>query len=634
MSKVATLAHEIMRHKRLYYAGKPEIADAAFDKLEAELRQLDPEHPALHKVGADAGTGKKVRHDAPMLSLDKTYLADDVASWMDGMPVVGTVKVDGVSLSVIYEGGKLVTAKTRGDGRVGEDVTAKARWVPDLPQTLKKAPAKLEVRGELYCNETHFLKVSDEMAGLGLERPTSPRNIVAGMLGRKTHGDLTRYFNFFAFQVVDADKVLGVPTEDAVMRWLEGHGFPTPHPELIQDAAALPAYLERVKRHAEEDEVGLDGAVFAVNDIAAQRDLGVTAHHPRGKLSFKWAGETAITTIRTVSWATSRLGIVTPVAVVDAVFLSGASITNVTLHNAAHVKAYNLKAGDRIEIIRSGEVIPKFLAVAEAAPGDFAWPAACPACATALAFDGVRLKCPNQKDCPAQQIGAILNWIGCAEIFDLSEKRLSHLIDAKLVQTAADLYALKEADFLVIPQTKAKMAAKLFANVQKSRHLPLARFLSGLGIEGIGSTSWEKLLETFPGLDLLRAAKVEEIAESFGFAEKSAVQVVEGLKARSELMEALLAAGVLPSFTPAPVDTGTKPLSGKTLVITGALSRPRAEIEKAIKAAGGKTASSVSASTFAVVTDDPTSTSSKMKKARELGVATWSEEELFGVLGR
>jgi DNA ligase (NAD+) len=349
-------------------------------------------------------------------------------------------------------------------------------------------------------------------------------------------------------------------------------------------------------------------------------------------MSFQWAGETAVTTIEDLVWATSRLGIVTPVAVVQPVFLSGASITNVTLHNAAHVKAYNLKKGDRIEIIRSGEVIPKFLQVVEAAAGAYAWPQACDSCGTALSFDDVRLKCPNTKDCPAQQLGGILNWIRAAGIDDLSDKRLVPLMEAGLVKSIPDLYKLKEKDFFVIPQTKEKMAAKLFANIQSSRTLPLVSFLNGLGIEGAGATTWEKLLDRFHGLDALRAATKEEIADVHGFAETSAVQIAEGLAARKKLIDALLKVGVTPAFTAAVHDDGTLPLSGKTIVITGSLSRPRSEVEKAIKAAGGKTAGAVSGTTFAVVTDDPTSNSSKMKKARELGVLTWSEDDLWKAL--
>jgi DNA ligase (NAD+) len=248
-------------------------------------------------------------------------------------------------------------------------------------------------------------------------------------------------------------------------------------------------------------------------------------------------------------------------------------------------------------------------------------------------FDDVRLKCPNSAECPAQQAGAILNWIRMAEIDELSDRRLAPLMDVGLVKTAADLYRLSVEDFFKIPQTKDKMATKLHQNIKKSKTLPLARFLAGLGIEGAGLTTWEKLLEEFPTLKAVRAATAAEIAEVDGFAEKTAEQIVDGLARRAAWIDDLLAAGVEPK-APETSTSRDGPLSGKVLVITGSLSRPRAEVEKAIKAAGGKMGSAVSKTTFAVVTDDPDSGSSKMKKAQQLGVRTWSEKDLWEAIGK
>lgn len=639
-ARVQELAEAIIKHKRLYYAGHPEISDQAYDRLEDELRRLSPEHPALAAIGSGVASsgGVKIKHDRPMLSLQKTYARDELVAWMGEEVVVGTVKVDGVSLSVIYENGIMTLAKTRGNGQVGEDVTDKIRWVSDVrPRLMQDAngqnfEGRFEIRGELYCTESSFLKLSDAMVALGLERPTSPRNIVAGLLGRKSHVDLARWFNFFAFSVVDYSANLRLQTESEALDWLGMLGFRLPYPKTLKKADEVDAYLEFVKELVESDEVGIDGAVFSYNSFARQHALGNTSHHPRYKMSFKWQGQTAISIIKDVIWATSRLGLVTPVAVIEPVILSGASIANVTLHNAAHVRAYNLKAGDRIEVVRSGEVIPKFLQVIEAAPGTYRWPKACPACDTALVFDDVRLKCPNIASCPAQRLGSILNWIRCAEVDDLSEKRLQHLIDRGLVSTIPDLYRLKLEDFYVIPQTKEKMAAKLYSNIQKSRSLSLARFLNGLGIEGAGLTTWEKLLEAFPGLAALRAANPEQIIAVEGFAAKTAEQIVTGLQQRRGLIDELLAVGVKPDESAVlPANEGGK-LSGMTLVITGALSRPRAEVEQAIKAAGGKLTSSVSKSTTAIITDDPTSGSSKMKKARDLGIEVWNEADLWALL--
>lgn len=635
--RVAFLAQEVMRHKRLYYAGRPKIEDRDFDRLEAELRALAPDHPALRFVGTDLiSESRKVQHDRPMLSLEKTYVLKDLNEWIDGHAVVGMWKIDGNSLSLIYRRGKLTLAKTRGDGRVGEDVTDKIRWVGDVVPVLggpgEELPEVVEIRGELFCQNEAFLWLSGEMVERGLERPTNPRNIVAGMLGRKTNFDLARNFSFVAFDVELVGQPAVFKREWSKMTWLQAQGFKLAGAELLKSREACEPYLESVKGVMDLGEVGVDGVVFVYDDVSLQHEIGETSHHPRYKLSYKWQGETAHSVITGMTWATSRLGNVTPVAVIEPVFLSGATLTNVTLHNAAMVRANNLKTGDRIEVVRSGEVIPKFLAVVEAHPGTYHWPESCPSCGGVLEFDEVRLRCPNEKGCPAQQARGILNWIQNAEIEDLSEKRLEQLLELGLVQEIPDLYRLTKDDFLKLPQTKEKMATKLFKNIEKSRQLPISKFLSGLGIEGAGRTTWDKLLEVFHGLDGLLAATESDIAAVEGFAEKSGQQIVSGLKAKSALIAKLLNAGVQPQRSAARGGAALS-LKGKQIVITGALTRPRSEVEDAIRAAGGSPGSAVSKNTYAIVTDDPASESSKMKKGRELGIPVWNERKLWEFIG-
>lgn len=627
--RVHLLASEIMRHKQLYYAGKPELADVDYDKLEDELRGLAPEHPVLSIVGSIniESSNPKVTHDPPMLSLDKTYDVKVLLKWASQHDVVGTLKVDGTSMSLVYNKGRFVRAKTRGNGREGEDVTAKLRWVADAIPEIKDAE-NFEIRGELYCSESNFLKLADEMVALGLERPTSPRNIVAGILGRKVHGELARFFNFFAFDVIGLNSF---KTEMQKVEWLGQRGYRLPEPRLLRTAQDVERYLDHVRELMEEDEVGCDGAVFSYNALELHDELGATSHHPRYKISFKWQGSTAKSKITRIDWATSRLGVVTPVAVIEPVELSGATITNITLHNAAHVKAYNLKPGDVIELVRSGEVIPKFLSVVAAASGHCQLPKKCPSCTGVLVADDVRIKCTNQTSCPAQQSGMILNWIKAVGIDDLSDKRLQTMIDMGLVESIPDLYRLTTQKLLTLPATKEKMAQKLFENIQATKTMPLAMFLNGLGIEGAGQTTWEKLLEVFPDLDAILSAKVEDVVAIDGFAEKSSEQIVTGLQQAKSLIKKLLAVGVTPR-QPEIVTDG--PLSGMILVITGALSRPRKDVEDMIKAAGGRTGSAVSKTTSVLVTNETDSTSSKMIKAKSLGVKIWSEEKLYQSIGK
>jgi len=626
--RVHWLAAEIMRHKQLYYAGKPEISDLDYDKLEDELKGMAPDHPVLRVVGAvnlESGN-PKVIHDVPMLSLDKTYDTKALLKWAEGHDIVGTLKVDGTSMSLVYRNGNFSLAKTRGNGREGEDVTAKLKWVADAIPSISES-RDFEVRGELYCSESNFLKLADEMVALGLERPTSPRNIVAGILGRKVHGELARFFNFFAFDVIGLD---GFKTEIQKIEWLTHRGYRMPEPKLLKSSRDIESYLTHVRELMEEDEVGCDGAVFSYNSLELHEELGATSHHPRFKLSFKWQGATARSKIVRIEWATSRLGIVTPVAVIDPVELSGATITNITLHNASHVRAYNLKPGDLIELVRSGEVIPKFLSVVASASGASQLPKICPSCHSALVADDVRVKCVNYESCPAQRAGAILNWIRAVGIDDLSDKRLQIMIDTGLVESIPDLYKLSVEKLLTLPATKEKMAQKLFDNIQETKSMPLAMFLNGLGIEGAGQTTWEKLLEFFPSLEKILDAKVEQVVAIDGFAEKSSQQIVVGLHRSKSLIKKLLAVGVSPSI---PMVTTDGPLSGRILVITGALSRPRKEVEDLIKEAGGRTGSSVSKTTSVLVTNETDSNSSKMVKAKALGIEVWSEAKLYSALG-
>lgn len=629
--EIALLAESILHHKRVYYAGKPEISDAAYDKLEQRLRALAPDHPVLSLIGstAELETGVKAKHARPMLSLEKTYEEADLIAWADGRPLVATAKIDGVSLSLIYEKGRLVLAKTRGNGRIGEDVTAKAMWVADCLPELSQA-LDCEVRGELVCYSTQFDKLAQEMEHLGLERPTNPRNIVAGILGRKQHGELARYFHFFAFEWIAE---VPLKTEGERFAFLEREGFTLPPWCMVRTNGDITAFVASMKTLWQEGSLGIDGAVFTFDDLALHASLGETSHHPRYKLSLKWAGEVGESIIRQIHWATSRLGNVTPVAWIDPIPLSGATISQVTLHNAAHVQAFQLKVGDRIEIVRSGEVIPKFLRVVHPGPGNVDVPSLCSACSRMLTFDGVRLQCTNNT-CPAQVAGAILNWIQCAEIYDMSEKRLQSLIEHGMVKEIADLYRLTVEDFLQLPLTKEKMANKLVANIATSRSLPLPRFLAGLGIAGMGVTSWEALLETFSSLDALRNASEEAIANVDGFAAKTAGQIYSGLQERSPEIDRLLEVGIKPEFAPANANPSDRPLAGKTFVITGSLEQPRKDVIAAIKKAGGKVVGAISAQVDALIIADPASTSTKARDARALGVPLWSESDLRNHLPR
>ncbi len=623
---VTSLAHQLIKHRDLYYKGVPQISDEEYDQLEEQLRALSPNHPLFSNVGSeDAGLGKKVSHSLPMLSLAKTYHLKDLLTWQDGKSILGTWKIDGNSLSLIYQNGKLVQGKTRGNGQVGEDVTKKIQWVSDCVPQVPKVSSNFEVRGELVCTSTDFIQLTKEMERLGLEKPTNPRNIVAGILGRKQHLSLARFFRFYAFDLIMTEAPF--TKEEGMFKHLASWGFSLPPYEVLKSSNDLENYLDQVKSEMQKGDIGLDGAVFTYNERHLHAELGSTAHHPRFKMSFKWQGETAHTEILEISWLTSRLGVVTPVATVKPVYLSGAKISNVTLHNAGYVKCFSLKVGDHIEIVRSGEVIPKFLKVVKPAAGTPVMPDHCSACKGELLQEDIRLRCLNG-ECSAQVLGRLMNWVKAVEIDGLSDKRLAALIDQGLLNSMSDLYLLAIEDFLKLPATKEKLASKLHSEIQKSKNVSLPLFLKGLGVTGGGQVTWEKLLDHFPSLEKLQQASPEEISNISGFAEKTGVQIVQGLKDKSTDIKKLLANGVQP-YLP---KTSLKPegkLKGKSFVLTGAMSLSRAEIKKLITSQGGVVSGAVSSSTTALVISDLNSTSTKAKKARELGIPLWSEEDLM-----
>jgi DNA ligase (NAD+) len=628
--EVNELVKLILHHKKAYYGGKAEISDPQYDRLEETLKALIPDHPVLSLVGdGEESQFRKISHNVPMLSLAKTYELQDVLDWAEGQEVMATLKIDGNSLSLVYQSGELKIGKTRGNGREGEDVTDKIRWVSEC---IPKIPLNghVEVRGELYCSDSSFLELADEMVSRGMERPSNPRNIVSGILGRKQHQDLARYFNFFAFELLDSTGFAPFTTEVQKFESLQSFGFKLPDHKLCPGPDDVSSYLQFAQSFMEEGDVQVDGVVFSFNELAKHRELGSTSHHPRYKLSFKWAGETAVTVIQDIVWATSRLGIVTPVAIVEPVYLSGANLTNVTLHNAAHVSSYNVKVGDQIEIIRSGEVIPKFLSVISSSPGVSKLPEKCPSCGSTLNFDGVRLLCNQNTTCPAQISGTILNWIRAVDIEDLSDKRLQLLIDHQLIRTIPDLYRLKMEDFLKLPNTKEKMAQKLFENITASKNPTLAKFLRGLGIGGLGQASWIEICRHYGTLSGVRTLNATDLLKLDGFADKTAAAVVEGLERVSPIIDELLSLGISPVESTEKKGVGV--LSGMTFAITGALSKPREYFEELIETNGGKVVGSVSKKTSILLTNESASSSSKAKKAADLGVKIWTEVQFLEAL--
>jgi len=620
--RVKELELLIKKHKSLYYQGTPEISDADFDKLELELKKKDPNNSVLSLIGTEVKSTNKISHKTKMLSLDKVYELAELEKWVEKNAVVSTYKIDGISCSLVYEKGKLVIAKTRGDGSEGENITSKVMWIDEIPKNLENNKIDCEIRGELYCSEKSFVSLAEKMIEMKLDRPSSQRNIVAGLMGRKDHVELSSYLNFKAFDVLSEDKIFKEEIDKS--HFLKKMHFDTPPIELHKNFKSLEESIHEAQEFMSEGDYQIDGLVITINDISLQNELGETAHHPRYKMAFKFPGESKETKIEDIEWSVSRNGILTPVALVSPIELSGAVVSRVTLHNYGMVKINNLKKGDLIEIIRSGEVIPKFLSVKKEAKGEFEKPLHCPSCDGPISEVDIRLICENEK-CPVRVRESINNFVKKIGIEDLSEKRLDEMIKKGLVATIPDLYRLDPEKLLTLDKTKDKLANKIYENINKSKNVELIVFLSSLGIQGGAYNKCEKVVHAgYETLEKVMTITIEQLIDIDGFAEKSATDFFQSLIDKSDMIQELIELGL----TIKSEEKFESKVTGVKICITGSLSEKRSVIEDRIRKNGGIVVSSVSKNTDLLVTNEQTSSSSKFIKAGELGIKVITEDQL------
>lgn len=531
-----------------------------------------------------------------MLSLQKTYNIEELKKWKKEKETISIFKIDGVSCSLIYEK-DLILAKTRGDGEFGKNITDKVRYI-DLPSGYEG-----EVRGEIFCSKQNFIKLKEEMKKRNLDLPSNERNIVAGLLGRKSDIDLCKYLSFFAFDLLED------LTEQDKLNKLKKLKFNIP-----PYSKEIDSFLDKAQKFMENGDYLIDGVVVSFNNI--EDKVGYTSRHPKYKMAFKWNTEEAITVINKIDWQISKNGILTPVAKVKPIKLSGAKISNVTLHNYKNVVSYDLKKGDEIRVIRSGEVIPKFLGVKKSSKEDFIVPSHCSFCKTELKNDDVRLYCPN-KDCSGSKFKRLEYFSKALGIDDLSEKRLKAM--KNFVKNEIDLFSLKKEDLLTLDLFQEKLSDKIIKNINKAKKTTIFKFLDALSFE-LGSNHVTKLLlkEGVKSIDDLMNLKEIKIK---GVKEKRETAYLNSLKENKDLIYKLIDVGFEISF----------PVDSLKFVITGKLSKPRKELENLIKDNGHMVSSSVSNDTSYLVCNEKSS-SSKYKKAEKLNINIITENELIGLL--
>jgi len=660
--RIEQLRSEIRKHDYLYYVlNQPEISDRQYDKLFAELQVLEQANPQL--ITPDSPTQRvsgrplegftTVRHAVPMLSMDNTYNAEElrafderVAKGLGGRDYdfVVELKIDGVAISLRYEDGILVTAATRGDGEVGDDVTANVRTIKAVPLVLlggRKIPAVLEVRGEVYMPTHSFVELNKLRTEAGEQAFANPRNAAAGSL-KLLDARITaeRNLAFFAYSIGE----LSEPLAENHYQTLQGFkklGLPV-NPN-IKKAGDIDKVIDICLGWSEKRlDLGyqIDGMVIKVNRFDQRDILGATGRAPRWCISYKFPAEQAETIVESIDVQVGKSGILTPVANLTPVQLSGTTVKRASLHNFDELRRLDVRCGDTVVIEKAGEIIPQVVEVKKqsrpAAAVPFKVPKRCPNCGSAVARDedGVYIRCLNP-NCLGQLKERLKYFAGRGrmDIENLGDALIEQLVDTGLVKNFADLYKLQKPDLIELERMAEKSADNVIAAIEKSKTQPLWRLVTALGIRHIGGQSAQILVEHFGSLEALMKSDKGTLEGIDQIGPKMAESVYEYFRDHKNraVIDELLAAGVKPQ-RPKAVTSRTDELAGKTIVVTGTLQNfTRQQAEYTIRQAGGKPSSSVSKKTdFLLAGKEP---GSKLDKAKKLGVKVINEKQFLEMLG-
>ena len=662
LAEAEKLRREIRHNEYLYYVlDAPEITDAEYDRMMVRLRELEARYPdsipadsPTQRVGGRASSQfTEVRHLEPLLSLGNVFSAEELSAFDErvrsGLPAGSKVeyvmepKIDGLACSLIYENGKLVRAATRGDGVVGENVTANVRTIRSIPLTLKvpegeAVPELLDVRGEVYMPRQAFMRLNEQRAERGESEFANPRNAAAGSL-RQLDPQVTasRSLSFFAYYLVGEG---AQPKHSESLALLARYGFKvSENYKVVENIDEAIKYIGDFNELRQGLSYDTDGAVIKVNDVYQQRILGATGKDPRWATAYKYPPEQAETTLEDIDWRVGRTGVLTPTAVLTPVKLSGSVISRATLHNEDFIRAKDIRIGDRVIINKAGEIIPEVLrVVAEKRTGDekeVEIPSVCPECGWRVERQGeeAAIRCTNPH-CPALGREGLIHFVSrdAMNIDGCGPSVINALLDAGLVRDAADLYSLRKEDLLKLERMGEKSADNLLAALAESKKNELDKLLFALGIRHVGAKVARILATEFGSMEKLQQAQPEELAQIRDIGEKIAESAVTWLNvpANIDLVERLAAAGLTMTFTP-PASQEDNPFFGKTLVFTGTMpTLGRAEAKTMAQDVGAKVSGSVSKKTDYVIAG--AEAGSKLEKAQQLGVTVIDEAEFLRLL--
>jgi DNA ligase (NAD+) len=653
---IEKLRAELERHNRLYYLGNPEISDYDFDQMMRRLQELeashpefaDPNSPSQRVGGAPIEEFRTVVHDPPMLSIDNAYSLDELREWdarvkkslgVEDVEYEAELKIDGVSIDLLYQDGELTRGATRGDGVRGDDVTPNVRTVRALPLKIDSRIQRVEVRGEIYISKTDFARYNEQLEEAGEEPLANPRNAAAGALRQKDPKlAAQRHLSAYVYHVVAADD-RRIESQWAAYEMMETLGLPlNPQRTLARSLDEVEKFIDKWHEQRHELPFEIDGIVVKVNRRDLQLELGATSKAPRWAVAYKYPPEAKKTVVRAINLYVGRTGTVTPVAEFDPVRLGGTKVVNASLHNFDELARKDVRLGDTIVVEKGGDIIPKVVDVlTDKRPRGarkVVPPETCPVCKQPLhKFEGeVAIRCINQ-GCPAIVLQSITHF-GSRKAMDiegLGWQTVQALLDAGLVKDYASIYELTVEQVAELERKGEKSATKLIENIERSKTAELHRFVYAIGIRMIGERAAKLLADRFHSIDALMDATTEQLLEVAEVGPKvaEAITFYFSVPANRQRIEKMQRLGVRPQFVQAA--TGSA-LAGKTVVVTGTLTRfSRDEIHKLIEREGGKPVGSVSAKTSYVVAGE--AAGSKLEKAKSLGVPVLTEDEFLALIG-